>query len=159
MIPKFVKAFAQFGIPETKSDNGSPFQSEKFRSYAKRTGFHHRKVAPRHPEANGQAKRFVCTVEKAIVTYIAEGKNWKKELNHVLRVHRSIPHAKTGKSPYELLFGRPMRSKLPEMSVLRDSDVSVYYHDTAVKKKMKQHADVCTYAKPCKIQIGDTVLV
>ena len=30
-IPKFEKVFAQFGIPEeTKSDNGSPFQSEKF---------------------------------------------------------------------------------------------------------------------------------
>ena len=29
-IPKFEKVFAQFGIPEeAKSDNGSPFQSEK----------------------------------------------------------------------------------------------------------------------------------
>ena len=72
MIPKFEKLFAQFGIPEeTKSDNGSPFQSEKFRRYAKRTGFHHRKVTPRHPEANGQAERFVRTVEKAIETYVA----------------------------------------------------------------------------------------
>ena len=160
MIPKFEKVFAQFGIPEeTKSDNGSPFQSEKFRRYAKRTGFHHRKVTPRHPEANGQAERFVHTVEKAIETYVAEGKNWKKELNHFLRVYRSTPHAKTGKSPYELLFGRPMRTKLPEMSICRDSDSSVYHHDTAVKKKMKQHADICTHAKPCKIQIGDTVLV
>ena len=76
--------FAQFGIPEeTKSDNGSAFQSEKFRSYAKRTGFHHRKVTHRHPEANEQlAERFVRTVEKATETYVAEGKNWKKKLNH-----------------------------------------------------------------------------
>ena len=39
---------------------------------------HHRKVTPRNPEANGQAERFVCTVEKAIETYVAEGKTWKK---------------------------------------------------------------------------------
>ena len=62
-IPKFEKVFTQFGIPEeAKSDNGSSFQSEKFRSYAKRTGFRHRKLTPRHPEANGQAERFVRTI-------------------------------------------------------------------------------------------------
>ena len=59
-IPKFEKVFAQFGIPEeTKSDNGSPFQSEKFRSYAKRTVFHHKKATPRHSEANEQAERLL----------------------------------------------------------------------------------------------------
>ena len=153
-IPKFEKVFAQFGIPEeTKSDNGSPFQSEKFRSYAERTGFHHRKVTPRHPEANGQAERFVPTVEKANETYVVEGKNWKKELDHFLRVYRSTPHATTVKSPHELLFGRLMRTKLPEMSVRRDGDFSVYLRDTAVKKKMKQHADIRTHAKPCQISM------
>ena len=80
MISNFEKVFAQFGIPEeTKSDNGSPFQSEKFRSYSKRTGFHHKKMTHRHPEANGQEERFAPTVEKAIETYVAEGKNWKKK--------------------------------------------------------------------------------
>ena len=89
-IPKIETVFAQFGIPEeTKSDNGSLFQSEKFGSYAKRTGFHHRKVAPGHPEVNGQAEHFVHAAENAIETYVAEGKNWKKELNHFLGVYRS----------------------------------------------------------------------
>ena len=100
-IPKFENVFAQFGIPEkAKHDNGSPFQSEKFKSYAKRTGFHNRKVIPRHPEANRRAELFLRAVEKAIETYVAEGKNWKKELNHFLR-YRSIPHATTGKGPYK----------------------------------------------------------
>ena len=107
----------------------------------------------------GKQERFVHTVEKAIETYVAEGKNWKKELNHFLRVYLSTPNATTGKTPYELLFGRPMRTKLPEMSIRRDSDSSIYHRDTAVKQKMKQHADIRTHAKPCKIQIGDTVLV
>ena len=52
-----------------------------------------------------------------------------------------------------------MRTKLPNMSVRRDSDFSIYHHDTAVTKKMKQHADIHTHAKPCKIQIGDTVFL
>ena len=52
-----------------------------------------------------------------------------------------------------------MRTKFPEMSVHRDSDFSIYHRDTAAKKKMKQHADIRTHTKPCKIHIGDTVLV
>ena len=48
-----------------------------------------------------------------------------------------------------------MRTILPEMSVCRDSDFSIHHRDTAVKRKMKQHADIRTHAKPCKIQIGD----
>ena len=52
-----------------------------------------------------------------------------------------------------------MRTKRPEMPVRRDIVFSIYHRDTAVKKKMKQHADIRTHAKPCKIQIGDTVLV
>ena len=125
-----------FILEETKSDNGSAFKSEtEFRSFAKRTGFHYRKVTPRHAEANGQAERFVRTVEKGIKTCVAEGKNLKKELNHFLRVCRSTPHATTGKSPYELLFGRPIRTKLPEMSVHRDSDFSKYHRDTSCEKE------------------------
>ena len=45
------------------------------------------------------------------------------------------------------------------MSVCRDRDFSIYHHDTTVKKWMKKHADIRTHSKPCKIQIGDTVLV
>ena len=93
-----------------------PSKVKKFRSYAKRTGFHDRKVSLRDLEENGQAELFVRTVEKAIEKYAAEDKNWKKELNHFLIVYCSTPHATTGKSPCELLFGRPMRTKLSELS-------------------------------------------
>ena len=59
-ISKLEKVFAQF---EIQSDDGPPFQSDKFRSYARQTGFRHRKITPGHPEANGQAERFVRTVK------------------------------------------------------------------------------------------------
>ena len=45
------------------------------------------------------------------------------------------------------------------MLVRSDSDFSIYHRDTAVKKKMKQHADIRIHANQCKIQSGDTVLV
>ena len=83
-IAKLDKIFSLFGIPEEiKSDNGPPFQGEEFTEYAKSVGFRHRKFTPLHPEANGQAERFVRTLKKAVDTFVAEGKNWKSHTKFV----------------------------------------------------------------------------
>ena len=66
-----------FGIPEEcKSDNGPPFQSREIAEYAKTQGFRHRKITPSHPEANGEAERFVNTLQKFITTTTVEGSSW-----------------------------------------------------------------------------------
>lgn len=49
--------FSQFGCPEiVKSDNGSPFQSDSFATFADDLGFKHHRIPPRWPEANGEAE-------------------------------------------------------------------------------------------------------
>ena len=45
----------------------------------------------------------------------AEGKDWKDEVRKYLVAYRSTPYTTTGVSPAELLFGRKMRTKLPEL--------------------------------------------
>ena len=74
VIPILDKIFSMFGIPEEcKSDNGPPFQSRESAEYAKTQGFRHRKITPSHPEANGEAERFVRTLQKFITTTTVEG--------------------------------------------------------------------------------------
>ena len=103
VIPRLDKIFSMFGIPEEcKSDNGPPFQSREFAEYAKTQGFRHRKITPLHPEANGEAERFVRTLQKFITTTTVEGNSWKMSLPDFLRVYRSTPHTVTGRSPYIL---------------------------------------------------------
>ncbi|GFO01889.1 transposon ty3-g Gag-Pol polyprotein, partial [Plakobranchus ocellatus] len=47
VTPKLNQIFARFGTPSVlKSDNGSPFNGEEFASFAKKMGFHHRKITP-----------------------------------------------------------------------------------------------------------------
>ena len=47
---------AMFGVPEViKSDNGAPFNSDVFASFAKHSGFRHRRVTECWPRGNAQA--------------------------------------------------------------------------------------------------------
>ena len=67
VIPKLDKVFSEFGVPDVvKSDNGPPFNSKEFTTFADDLGFKHRKVTLKWARANGEVERFVRTVKKVI---------------------------------------------------------------------------------------------
>ena len=80
VIPVLDKIFSKFGIPEVNSDNGPPFNSWDFHEFSKYLNFHHRRVTPLWPRANGEVERFMGTVEKIIQAASIENKNWKQEV-------------------------------------------------------------------------------
>ena len=117
VIPKLDQLFATFGTPRVvKLDNGPPFNGEEFAKFAHILGFKHRKVTPLWPRANGEVQRFVKTLKKCIKAAKAEGRNWRKELQAILRNYRTTPHATTGVAPAVLLLKCPVRNKLPQVS-------------------------------------------
>jgi hypothetical protein len=86
VIPRTDKVFSEFGIPDVvKTDNGPPFNSREFQSFAQTLGFKHRKITPRWPRANGEVDRFVRTIKKVVKTATVEHKNWKQEMHRFLR--------------------------------------------------------------------------
>ena len=65
VIPKLDKVFSEFGVQDiVKSDNGPPFSSKEFASFADDLDFKHRKVTPKWARANGEVERLVRTVKK-----------------------------------------------------------------------------------------------
>ena len=75
-IPKLDKIFSTFGIPlKVKSDNGSPFQSEAFESYAAFMGFEHEPITPVYPKANGLVENFNKNIVKVNRTAVVK-KHW-----------------------------------------------------------------------------------
>ena len=159
VIPKLDKIFATHGIPELlKTDNGPPFTSHAFKTFARELGFQHRKITPLWPKANAEAERFMRTLGKAIRTARAEQKDWQKELNNFLRNYRSTPHSSTGKSPAELLMGRQIKTKLPEIPTVHPTHPDIAKKDSAAKQKMKYYADKYSHGKPHKFSVGDLVL-
>lgn len=160
VIPKLDQLFATFGTPRVvKSDNGPPFNGEEFAKFARVLGFKHRKVTPLWPRANGEVERFVKTLKKCIKAAKAEGRNWRKELQAILRNYRTTPHATTGVAPAVLLLKRPVRNKLPQANHVDPVSEIIRKRDSSQKAKIKAHADNKTYVKPCTISPGEAVLV
>ncbi|GAB1602673.1 hypothetical protein Ahia01_000547000, partial [Argonauta hians] len=162
VIPKLDKVFAEFGIPDSlKTDNGPPFNGHELRQYLDNMGVKHRKITPLWPRANAETERFMRTIKKSIKAAQAEHKNWRQEMFKFLLAYRTTPHSSTGKAPAEVLFGRNLKTKLPEppLQVNAEIDATIRQNDAAAKAKMKHYADNKVYVKPSDIQVGDTVLV
>ena len=76
--------FATYGTPRRiESDNGPPFNSEEFKEFAKQEGFHHRKVKPLHPRANGEVERFMQTLNKTEQIASLQGKDRLERRNTI----------------------------------------------------------------------------
>lgn len=108
--------FARFGNPGTLvSDNGTQFVSARFKQFCDENGITHLTIAPYHPQSNGQAERFVDTLKRGLKK-LREGGNPAtfQHLQTFLSVYRSTPNrsAPDGKSPAELLLGRPIKTTL-----------------------------------------------
>ena len=165
VIPAFERVFATFGnIEQLKTDNGPPWSSNKWKEYAAYRGFKHRRITPAWPRSDAIAEREVRTIMKAVRTATVEGKNWKTQLNSFLELYRNTPHSTTNKAPAECVFGRKLRTRLPQMEsqssrVNAGFDAEMRKSDTAAKQKMKQHADSHNHARERELSVGDTVLV
>ena len=94
VIPHLDMIFSRHGIPDVvKTDNGPPFNGNEFQTFSKDFGFHHRKIIPLWPEANGEAERFMATLNKHFRSAAAENSNWKNQLPQSLRHYRATPHS------------------------------------------------------------------
>eukprot|EP00057_Strongylocentrotus_purpuratus_P001926 XP_003723494.1 PREDICTED: uncharacterized protein K02A2.6-like [Strongylocentrotus purpuratus] len=158
-IPKLDKVFSLFGVPQiVKSDNGPPFNGDEFKQFAEYLGFTHRKITPRWPRANGEVERFMRTLKKVLRTAHAESKSWRQELHRFLRNYRATPHTTTAQPPATIMFSRPMRTRLPEIS-REGSDSELRERDKAKKNTMKADAERHMSFRRVPLCIGDTVLV
>jgi transposase InsO family protein len=165
-IPKLDAIFARQGIPiVVKTDNGPPFNSADFAAWSKFVGFHHRKITPLWPQANGEVERFMRTIAKAVRAAMIEQGSWKQELYTFLRHYRATPHSTTGMSPAEMLNKRKLKTELPLLvkkdvsATLKDRVRLAEEKDTRVKSYMKELADSRRKAEDNTLMIGDKVLV
>ena len=145
VIPHLESIFGLFGIPGVlKTDNGSPFNGQDFAVFTRAAGIRHRKITPLWPQANAMAERFMRTLSKAVKASILTTGKWKREIATLLRNYRATPHSTTGTSPAELMFGRKIRTKLPQRPSQPRSDDHVRRRDEAQKAKMKQLGTMVT---------------
>ena len=74
-------------------------------------------------------------------TAVIEGKDPRREVKKYLATYRAAPLKTTGKSPYELMFGRKMMTKLPQVEIKPEKklDKEVGLKHDKEKKKQKDY--------------------
>ncbi|CAB4034836.1 Transposon Ty3-G Gag-Pol poly [Paramuricea clavata] len=127
--------FARFGFPHSlKSDNGPQIASEEFRRYLRENGIEHRKSPPLWPQ--------------------------KRQNRTLLKALKHIAAHNTGATPAYLMFGRELKTKLPELrrqdSILNQA---IKERDWSQKLNRKAYADYKNTASNNPIAPGDQVLL
>jgi transposase InsO family protein len=132
---QLTQLFATFGLPkQVVSDNGPEFRSQDYIEFLQDNGVRRTTSAPYHPQTNGEAERFVETFKKAMKASESSDKSLHGRVQAFLFNYRNTPHATTGVTPAELLFGRKLRTRL---DLLRPT-----LHDRVARK---QAADAARY--------------
>jgi hypothetical protein len=159
------RLFSMFGAPEVyKTDNGSPFQSHRFKAYIERWGCKHRKVTPEWPRANGKAESFMKKLGKVLKTSKISGQDEQEALREFLRRYNDTPHSTTGVSPNQLLFGFSRSSGIPNMVPETPEQREKFRqealaNDARAKKRMEQEYNHRMRAREPTIAVGDSVLI
>ena len=103
-------------VPHTlKTDNGPQLVSGEFETFLTENGIEHRTTLSLWPQAYGEVERQNCTLMKSVQIAHIEGKEWRQELQTFLIGFRSTPQVITGTTPFYIMFGREMQSKLPDL--------------------------------------------
>ena len=162
MRPMLDRALGMFGNVESiTSDNGPPYSSTEFNKYVRKRGIRHRLCTPENPQANGQVEVFQKVIAKMVHTAIIEREDPKKVVDRYLQSYRAAPHKTTGKSPYEIMFGRKMKTNLPGVMAKSKSKLQEEVKDKFLKEKEKQkkYSDKKNKAKEKVVKPGDKILV
>lgn len=113
------------------SDNGSQFASKEFKEFLDSYGIRGITSAPYHPKTNGLAEREVRTF-KSRMRALANIRDANSRLQKFLFSYRTTPQQTTGKTPAEILFGRPLRTKFD----LIKPSLATNIHKAVVKQKL-----------------------
>ena len=113
-FPALERIFPAHGIPEgLKTDDGSLLQGQAFHEFAMEKSFHHGKITPLWPEANGHAENFMKNLGKVGRTTRSQGKDWRTELYVFVAKYRATPHPSTGEKPLQVIHELNSKGQAP----------------------------------------------
>ncbi|KAJ1217647.1 hypothetical protein NDU88_005240 [Pleurodeles waltl] len=106
--------FTRVGFPkEVESDRGTNFMSAYMKSMWDECGVTYQFTTPYHPQSNGLVERFNKTL-KGMISGLTEAmrRKWDVLLPCLLFAYREVPQNGVGFSPFEILYGHPVRGPL-----------------------------------------------
>ena len=113
---KLRECFSRMGLPKTLvTDNGRSFTAQNIETFLKRNGIQHLTISPNHPMSNGQAENLVKTFKNKLKPVLEDPKSKNTDINTLtyrfLSNYRNTEHSSTKITPYQIMFGRQMRTR------------------------------------------------
>lgn len=147
--------FARKGNPcLITTDNGPQLASSAFADFLRERSIKHIRTSVYHPQANGCVECFNRVLKDSIQTAQANQQPWKPVVTEML--HSYHGHATTGESPFQLLRGRPMRTKLNVLPPPKDKGQYDHVRARVIlqQTKIKQYTDAKRGARSPKVTVG-----
>ncbi|XP_043218696.1 uncharacterized protein K02A2.6-like [Amphibalanus amphitrite] len=146
-IEYLLNLFARWGLPhQLVTDNGPQLVSKDFEGFLERNGIKHSVTAPYKPSTNGAAERAVGCLKNLLKA--SKGK--KVNIPNFLMAYRSTPQASTGRTPAELMLGRPLRNRLDLLKPNLASEV---------REKQQEQVERSQKGTDRTLEVGESVLV
>jgi hypothetical protein len=109
ILQKLFKVWMYFGFPKIiQSDNGKEFTNEALNKLCETVGIDKRLITAYHPQANGLAESYVKIAKNILKKTLSGGtyQNWNLSLPSIANAINTRLTARTGSSPFSLVFGR-----------------------------------------------------
>lgn len=115
-----LELYARVGLPEeVLSDLGTQFISECMNEVSRLLSIRRLTTTPYHPMANGLVEKFNGTLKSMLKKLCQEKpKDWDRYLQPLMFAYRETPHASTKFSPFEMLYGWPVRGLMEAVKEL-----------------------------------------
>ena len=125
--------FTSKGIPkQIQSDQGTNFTSQTFQQVLTELGVEHVTSSAYHPQSQGCLERFHQTLKQVLRKYCLENStNWDEGIDWLLFAYRESVQESLGVSPFEMVYGRPLRGPL---KILKEKWFSKPSEPTTVHK-------------------------
>ena len=108
-----VEIFSRTGIPlQLVSDQGTQFVGKVVKQLCESLHIDRIRTTPYHPEGNGVVERMHGTLGPMLTKASAEGLDWVGQVPFAMFALRSAPNRDSLYSPFELVYGRQVRTPL-----------------------------------------------
>jgi hypothetical protein len=104
--------FTRTGLPDKIiSDRDPRFTAKSMAALYQKLNIEHAKSTAYHPQSDGTTERFNQEIEAYLAIYSAQNpKDWAKQLPLVEFSHNSRTHSGRTNTPFELLYGHPLKA-------------------------------------------------
>ena len=133
---------SRFGVPqEILTNQGANFTSKLLTELYRMLHVHPIRTTPYHPQTDGLVERFNKTLKSMLrKAAISEGKDWDKMVPYLLFAYREVEQVSTGFSPFELVYGWPVRGPLDVLKeaweTKEDTEESVVSYILTIQERL-----------------------